>query len=76
MNGTANNKLEVENSPTILQRVIQIIKRRRINICQFFAAELNKQTGFIIIVVQTDQEKRKHPKIRVIVFKENFCMHF
>jgi acetolactate synthase small subunit len=25
-------ELEVENSPTILQRIIQIIKRRRINI--------------------------------------------
>ena len=49
-------ELEVENSPTILQRVIQIVKRRRINIQQFLAEEGDGEVGVILIVVKADHE--------------------
>ena len=50
-------EIEVVNSPTILQRVIQIIKKRRINIQQFFAEEENAENGIIKMKVQADDEQ-------------------
>jgi acetolactate synthase small subunit len=49
-------EMEVMNSPTILQRVIQIIKRRRINIRQLIVWERDEDSGAIKIWVEADQE--------------------
>ena len=49
-------ELEVENSPTILQRVIQIVKRRRINIQKFLADQGDGEVGIILIIVEADHE--------------------
>lgn len=47
------------NSPTILVRIIQTIKRRRVSILSLFAAVDNTsdEEGKIIIQLETDDEK-------------------
>jgi acetolactate synthase small subunit len=58
--------LNVENSPTILTKVIQIIKRRRINI-HFISAEEtpNKQDGVIKIKVEINAEQLRKLKLQL-----------
>ena len=51
--------LKVENSPTILQRVIQIVRRRRINIQKFLGDQNDGETGLILIIVEADHEAVK-----------------
>jgi acetolactate synthase small subunit len=50
-------RIETVNSPTILQRIIQTIKRRRINIHQFTAREKDGDTGHVEVVVDADTEQ-------------------
>ena len=52
-------ELKTVNSPTVLTRVIQIIKRRRINIKKLVAEECctNLENGKISIILETDVEK-------------------
>lgn len=53
--------LDVVNSPTIITRVVQIVKRRRINIKSFLAEEddTNKEDAFIRMIVEADMERVK-----------------
>jgi len=45
------------NSPTILQRILQIIKRRRINIRQFTAEEIDKDHGLVSVEVDAEADQ-------------------
>lgn len=50
-------KIKTVNSATILQRVIQIVKRRRINIREFLARQKDDEYGIIVITVEADAEQ-------------------
>lgn len=54
-------KIEVVNSPTILVRVIQTIKRRRININNIFANEQksSKDGALIEVTIEADSEQTR-----------------
>jgi acetolactate synthase small subunit len=51
----------VENSPTILVKIIQVIKRRRIDIHSLLATQYpgDSSLGKIKIILQTDPEKAR-----------------
>lgn len=52
-------ELSTINSPTILTRIIQVIKRRRIAIIRFYAetGSAADEEGTIKITVEADEEK-------------------
>jgi acetolactate synthase small subunit len=49
--------IKTVNSPSILQRILQIIKRRRINIRQFTAQERDKDHGFVRVEVDAGADQ-------------------
>jgi acetolactate synthase regulatory subunit len=51
--------IKTVNSPTILQRILQIIKRRRINIRRFTAQEKDKDHGFVKVEVEAQADQVK-----------------
>lgn len=61
MDQTQCIELNVINSPTVLMRVVQIIKRRRINIKSFFAEEshADPEDATIKIVVEADRKRAR-----------------
>lgn len=50
-------RINTVNSPTVLFRILQIIKRRRINICRFTAEEKDAEVGFVEVVVEAEAEQ-------------------
>lgn len=53
--------IKVENDPTILSRIIQVIKRRRINIKSLIATEVesDKSIAEVKLILETDGEKAR-----------------
>jgi acetolactate synthase small subunit len=49
--------IKTVNSPTVLQRILQIIKRRRINIRRFTAREIDPDHGFVKVEVDAEAEQ-------------------
>jgi len=49
--------IKTVNSPTVLQRILQIIKRRRINIRRFTAQEKDSDHGFVKVELDAEVEQ-------------------
>ena len=60
-------EIKVENSPTILLRIIQVIKRRRVNIKTLKANEVDDDLSVaeINIVFEADNEKASLLKTQI-----------
>ncbi|HSZ85665.1 MAG TPA: ACT domain-containing protein [Puia sp.] len=54
-------ELKVVNSPTILSRVVETVKRRRINIKSFIAEEdgFASEDAKIKMIIEADEEKKR-----------------
>jgi len=61
-------EIRVENSPTILSKIVQVIKRRRINIKRLLAYEEkdDRSLAKIEIILETDAEKARLIKTQLV----------